>query len=350
MSLLQTHRDRYIPLIQERLDYHQQHFLQHDLSGNAYINDLIIQSIARCAWGKKIRGLLALIGHEVSGWKNVQDAMDIACALEIFQTSILIHDDIIDQSAVRRWQTTIHTQLGGIYGIGQAICVWDIGFFIANNLLTHLQFSPTVIIELIQMFNTMLISTWTGEMLDIYLPMNKEVSLELIDKVMLLKTARYTISYPLMMGAITGLTDRESPQSHEYMQLLSQFGDAVGISFQIMDDIQGLYGDELVLWKSTHSDILEGKKTILRYHVQQNAQGEDKNLIADRYGNPHCDVWHIQLLRDCFQRLGARDFAYQQAFLYLQKARDILQQLPVIDDDGRKILSDLIELIQSSSH
>src|SRR3989344_5224399 len=103
--------------------------------------------------GKMIRGALLLCGTEMFGRKITAEHLKAATALELIQSAILIHDDIIDQDALRRGKPAMHTQFQAIginrkstnpvqFGISLAICAGDVGFFLAFELLNSLTVSP----------------------------------------------------------------------------------------------------------------------------------------------------------------------------------------------------------------
>src|SRR5258708_9931267 len=86
-----------------------------------------------CEGGKRLRGSLVIIGYELVGSSYTAEILKPALAFEIFQTAILAHDDVIDKSDQRRGKQTIFKALGGDhYGLSQAICLGDIGFFLAS--------------------------------------------------------------------------------------------------------------------------------------------------------------------------------------------------------------------------
>src|SRR5438445_661007 len=92
------------------------------------LSNLIFSSFCKKsnAGGKGIRGVLVKIGYQIAGGKNKKAILDIASAYEIFHTSILAHDDIIDKSTQRRGEPSLYEALGGKhYGISQAICLAD---------------------------------------------------------------------------------------------------------------------------------------------------------------------------------------------------------------------------------
>lgn len=175
-----------------------------------------------CQGGKRIRGALVKLGYELAvvfpfgGPRKSEDILKIGAAYEILHTAILIHDDIIDQSLVRRGKPSLYQALGGNhYGVSQAISLADYGFFLAFKIIADTNAA--------EVFSQIVMDTAFGQMLEL-----KKANPLLVMK---LKTARYTIAGPLKMGAIL------AGASPKLVRELGEFGENLGIAFQIKDDI-----------------------------------------------------------------------------------------------------------------
>ena len=220
----------------------------------------LLETFAKsCQGGKRIRGVLVILGYWIGsnvilsetkdlslaslsrrsgrmrGTSNklrdssliVQnDIYKVAAAFEIFHSGVLAHDDIIDQSLLRRSKPSLHQVLGGDhYGISQAISLADYGFFLSFKIISESNFPQENKIKALELFSKVMLDTALGEMLDL------EEADPLV--VMKLKTAYYTISGPLQMGAILGGLGPTSPR----LRGMKDFGENLGIAFQIKDDI-----------------------------------------------------------------------------------------------------------------
>lgn len=172
---------------------------------------LFDQFVLSCSGGKRIRGVLVKIGYEIAGGKGSLEIYKAACAFEIFQTAILAHDDIIDQSPMRRGRPSLYKSVG----TSQAITLADIGFFLANTLITDA--------KALNFFNRAMVNTGLGQLLDI----NNSHSIQAYE----LKTAWYTFIAPLSLGAILGGADEK------LLKDLEVFGKNLGVAYQIQDDI-----------------------------------------------------------------------------------------------------------------
>ncbi|MBU1032123.1 polyprenyl synthetase family protein, partial [Patescibacteria group bacterium] len=156
--------------------------------------------------------------------KTDSSIIRVAAAYEIFHTAILAHDDIIDKSPERRGQQSLYQALGGDHrGISLAITLADAGFFLATKIISEADFPEKRKNEALKYFSSIMLNTAMGQILDI----EKGDPLTVAKY----KTAKYTVSGPLVLGAILAGARLDK------LTQLDQFGEAVGIAFQIQDDI-----------------------------------------------------------------------------------------------------------------
>lgn len=192
---------------------------------------LVDKFIKACQGGKRIRGTLVKLGYELGksevGRQKSVDIFKIAAAYELFHTAILAHDDIIDESPLRRGEPSLYQALGGDhYGISQAICLGDAGFFLATKVIAESNFPEKEKNEALKLFSQTMVETAIGQMLDL--------SKGDPATIMRLKTAKYTVAGPLILGAILG---GELDPTSSRLRGVNKFGTYLGIAFQIKDDI-----------------------------------------------------------------------------------------------------------------
>lgn len=169
--------------------------------------------------GKGIRGALVKLGYGLTGSKVNKEILKIGAAYEILHTSILVHDDIIDQSPTRRGKKSLYKSIG----TPEAITLGDLGFFLATKIIAESSFSDKNKNLSLKLFSKTMIDTAAGQLLDIKKGNQKTL--------MLLKTAYYTISAPLQLGAVLGGGEKK------LLELLGLLGENLGIAYQIQDDI-----------------------------------------------------------------------------------------------------------------
>src|SRR3989344_2685196 len=244
-------------LINEELDLILSEFLNETKKTNIKLLPFALGLLNSTRGGKRIRGVLLKLGFEIaSGSPNLRnDVLRVASALEILHTAFLIHDDIMDKSEERRSQPSLYKLLG----IPQAINVGDIGLYLPIKLISEANFLGEVKIKAINFLSEMVINTGFGQILDV------EEDKSEIEFIRLYKTAKYTVAGPLQMGAILAGMDPTSPE----FRGIKEFGEKLGIAFQIQDDI---------LDKDI-ADIETAKKEALKYTA------EAKEMIDDITGN-----------------------------------------------------------------
>ncbi|MCL2357940.1 MAG: polyprenyl synthetase family protein [Defluviitaleaceae bacterium] len=245
-------------------------------------------------------------------------------AYEIFQTAILIHDDIIDKSETRRGKRTIHaSESDAHFGTSRAICIGDYGLFLANKILAEAGFAPEILAKLFRLFAEIQIKTIQGEIMDVSLPVLPVDILKQYDEYMRIvgaiydsKTAWYTLAGPLMLGAVCG------GASDEAINVLREIALPLGMAFQIKDDLLGVFASEEVLGKPPLADVAEKKQTILYGFALKHASPEQRDRLEKIYGNPLADEAGLLTVREIFTQTGAKKFAEDEISRLSQIALD----------------------------
>ncbi len=287
--------------------------------------------------GKRLRAYLVKLGYELEGEKADEKIIPVAMSYEIFQTGVLVHDDIIDNSRTRRFKPSMHVELGDNHnGVSKAICTGDMGLMCALDIIQTSGYPDTVKSACIRHQNRVFVSTIAGELKDIELSECNKYTMEDVIEMYSLKTAQYTISGPLVLGAIL------SGMSRDKMSNLSEFGKNVGIAFQIRDDILGIFGDEKKLGKPVISDLHEGKKTVLSAYFVDNASKNDKELFESIYGNPNSTNEDLEKVRNMFIISGTFDFVNSECQGYTEKAAGILEKME-ITQNSKELLFEMLD-------
>ncbi len=224
--------------IDEEVDRLLIEFLEEVRNTNSHLVPFALGLINSCKGGKRVRGVLVKLGYELANEMSNKEILTISAAFEILHAAILVHDDIMDQSELRRGKPTLYRALGGHhYGISQALTLGDIGLFLAVKLITDTTFPGEYKLKALSYFSQMVINTGWGQVLDVELTQLKHTSeeseptSEVIKFINLYKTAKYTIAGPLQIGAILGGVDEG------LLEKLGHFGENLGIAFQIQDNI-----------------------------------------------------------------------------------------------------------------
>lgn len=201
--------------------------------------------------GKKIRPVLCLMSNEL--FKEVHaDAYHVANAVELFHNFSLVHDDIMDHSVLRRGRPTLHLK----YGENTAILAGDILLIHAYMQLNKINVSYRE--QITHLFSEMACRICEGQQMDIDFEKREIETLKYTDylRMITFKTS-VLLGTAAQIGAIIGSA---SPQQQNNIY---DFGENIGIAFQIQDDFLDAFGDVSITGKQVGSDILENKKTAL---------------------------------------------------------------------------------------
>ncbi len=259
--------------------------------------------------GKRLRPAFCVLAHlGVGGRPDDERLMDLGAALELLHTFALVHDDVMDGSDLRRHAPTVHRAMaarhtdGGWsgeqrrFGEGMAVLLGDLTFVYATRLTAGM---PTPVIEL---FGELQIELHVGQYLDLLGAARGDDDAERADRVLLYKTAKYSVERPLHLGvALNGrLEALRDP--------LSRLGLAVGRAFQLRDDLLGALGEPAVTGKPIGEDFREGKRTALIHHARRWADEGGHpaaGAALDRLGQPDLDDEGVRSIQQVLVRSGA---------------------------------------------
>lgn len=288
--------------------------------------------------GKRLRGVLVKLGYEIGDHNFKEEVFKVAVAFEIVQTAILSHDDIIDQSSLRRGKPTIYKKLGGDhYAISQTIALGDAAFFLANRLITESNFTADRKNKALNYFNEMMLRTCLGEMLDVEVPLQKDIKDQEVLIISKFKTAWYTVIGPLSVGAILSGADDKLPK-------IEEFGKNLGIAFQIQDDLLGVFGSSEQTGKSITSDLEEGKATFLISYAQKRANTKQREYLLKYYGRKNLTKEQAEKIREIFIESGALDFCKKKCIKYAEAAKSIILDI-TNDQKMAKLLESLSDYL-----
>ncbi|GHS90355.1 serralysin [Synergistales bacterium] len=310
------------------------------------------------AGGKCIRASLVKLGYEIiSGRAASDEILPAAAAFEVFQTGVLGHDDIIDRSPLRRGRDSIwraacraaaqaedgaDTDIDGEarhYGVSQAICLGDIGIILANRLVAESGFTPERRLAAAAVFHDVQLNTLDGEMLDVYLSRRKSYGDETgILQMTRLKTAWYTVIGPMQLGAVLAGAGEDTKRHIE------EFGTALGLAFQMKDDILGVKASVIETGKSNTSDIAEGKVTLLAHYALRKASPNERARLLSIYGKGGISELDRQTVISIFESAGAFDAITKKAENYLAGARE---KIPFLTQNTTHaaLLNQLVDLM-----
>lgn len=274
--------------------------------------------------GKRLRAFLVILGYNLAGRETDNDIITASLSYEFFQNGILMHDDIIDKSTLRRGRPSMYAALGNNQaGISKAICLGDVGIVAAYDALTLTNFDSSLKLRAVANQSKVFKITIAGELKDIELSYDDEYSLADILTMYEMKTSWYTFTGPLQLGAILG------GGNETLLADLENLGRLMGIAFQIKDDITGIYGNVQDAGKSNLSDIEEGKKTVLTSYFRDKASDDEMKEFDSVYGKGNCTQEDNERVRKLFDGSGAHSSAESLLMKYINDSRDSVSRMRI---------------------
>ena len=272
--------------------------------------------------GKRFRAQFAVLGYraitplELDGdtvSPELDLLLDAACSLELFHAAALIHDDIIDRSDTRRGRPSAHRHFAalGVLGpggtIAAAILLGDLLQSWADEMMQGaLDAIPDRAAAMAARahFNRMRSEVAVGQYLDVLEEQQPQFAddaeqLERSTRVLVYKSAKYSVEAPLLIGAaIAGASDEQE-------EALADFGLPIGVAFQLRDDVLGVFGDETLTGKPSGDDLTEGKRTVLVTLARGALPSGPRRIFDDMHGTPDLDREQIVMMQRTIRDSGA---------------------------------------------
>lgn len=289
---------------------------------------------AQADTGKRIRPLLCLWSCEAVGG-DWHDALSAAAAIELIHNFSLIHDDIQDDSPARRGRATVWKE----WGIAHGINAGDAMFVLAQQAIDDLPSTLTLerYIEVHHALNRAILRLTQGQYLDLAYERADQVGLEQYFEMVRGKTAAL-LSASTEIGARLGTTD------NALIQALADYGEQLGIAFQIADDVLGLWGDPEVTGKSARTDLLSRKKSYpVMYALQEPSHGK---ALRELYAKSEWSPQDVERIENLLDQAEARRVAIARAEEFASKASDALKRTGLQNE----AMSRLAQLIAQVVH
>ncbi len=316
--------------------------------------------------GKRFRGLFCYWGwHAVAGTGDGFDPLaddtassDLpgvvlaASALELFHAAALVHDDIMDSSDTRRGAPAAHRRFEAMHSAGRwvgsparfgtsaALLLGDLILAWSDDLFeraTSLIADPAAARAARAEFSTMRTEVTVGQYLDIleenaWTAYPESTALERAHRVIVHKSAKYSIEAPLAIGAALG------GGSLGQVAALRAFGLPLGVAYQLRDDLLGVFGDPEVTGKPAGDDLREGKRTVLIALARAKLPAAARNLIDELVGDPSLDSQQIDMIRTALRDSGAVDEIEQIIDHNVRLARTAIADITIAESARRELL------------
>ncbi|MBC7518286.1 MAG: polyprenyl synthetase family protein [Microbacteriaceae bacterium] len=279
-----------------------------------------------CYWGwQATTGLstsfdpLAEMSTEQHHRNDLESVVLAASGLEMFHAAALVHDDIMDRSDTRRGLPAVHKRFEQLHArgrwIGNSAEFGQSGGLLLGDLL--LGWSDELFDEGVRTlssaqsglaarahFNHMRTEVTAGQYLDIHdesawQHFDEADLLDRAHRVIVYKSAKYSVEAPLAIGAaMGGATD-------EQLAALRQFGLPLGIAYQLRDDLLGVFGDPSLTGKPAGDDLREGKRTVLIAIARTALATNSRSLLDELLGDPELTDQQVRMLQASIRESGA---------------------------------------------
>ena len=290
----------YLSLIRQPIEQDLNDFIALFNQSLTYENGLLSQVLShiRQRGGKRMRPLLMLLMAKNYGEVS-QVTQHAAVGLELLHTASLVHDDVVDESAERRGQASVNAT----YNNKVAVLVGD---FILSTALLHVSFTNNqrIVQNLAELGRTLA----AGEILQLSNIQNQEISEEVYYQVIRQKTAALFESCAAIGALSAGAADEEVKKA-------GQFGQNLGIMFQIRDDIFD-YFDSKDIGKPTGNDMMEGKLTLPVIYAVNNTDFESMQTLAKKVKAGTINPDEIAVLVEFTKQQGGIEYAEQRMTEY----------------------------------
>jgi geranylgeranyl diphosphate synthase type I len=278
--------------------------------------------------GKRLRPLLLLLCTEALH-DDILKALPAAISIELLHNFTLIHDDIEDRSPIRHGRPTLWKK----WGTAQAINAGDALFSIAQMSMLYLRETcdENIAAESSWRLNQTCVKLTKGQHKDLSFENEETIPINAYLKMIKGKTAALISLSTNLGGLISG-------QSKDIQQYLAEFGECLGLAFQIQDDGLGIWGNPEITGKSVASDIQTCKKTLpILYGLKHNL--EFKKMWEKQDFNAEDVAQMAEVLEAC----GAKNYIQSQTIIYTEKALTFLDRIFTKKSDEAQALFELSE-------
>jgi geranylgeranyl diphosphate synthase type I len=304
-------------------------------------NEPLIHELLRViqAGGKRFRPAFCYWGFRAAGGRHSDEIVRASASLELLHTFALVHDDIMDASDERRGQPSVH----GLHGVEVGLLVGDLALVLADACLFGSGFDEARLMEAFDAYSLMRQEVIAGQYLDVRATSRKVIDRDEARHIAVLKSGRYSVEKPLIIGAKLG---RGSP---ELVRGLSRFGEPLGEAFQFRDDLLGTFGERSSLGKPIDSDIREGKRNLLYALAVDGLQGDERASLVARWGaGTDLSNEDVEELRTLVERSGARSSIEGLIDDLVGQAAGVLDGMD-LEDDSRTALAELARSVTARS-
>ena len=261
------------------------------------------------AGGKRIRPVLVLLVANAYSYKGTGHH-ELAAVVEFIHTATLLHDDVVDESSLRRGRATANA----LFGNAASVLVGD--FLYSRSFQMMVGLNNMRVMQILSDATNVIAE---GEVLQLLNMHDPDVSQERYLQVIRSKTAKLFEAAAELGALIAGADDAQIAAAGEY-------GRSLGTAFQLIDDVLDYAGDAAEIGKNVGDDLREGKPTLPLIYLMENGTPEQRELV--RTCIEQGDEQHFDTILAAVTSSGALDYTRQQAETAAQRAAEAIADLP----------------------
>lgn len=269
--------------------------------------------------GKRIRPVLTLMSTELFDG-SLEEARNPAIGLEVFHNFTLVHDDIMDQAALRRGHPTVHCQ----WNTNNAILSGDLMHVIASDYMSHV--GDDILRPVMQLYHAMAKRVCEGQQHDMDFERRDGITVSNYLEMIGLKTANL-VATALQLGAVIGRASDSSKTG------IRDFGFKLGMAFQIQDDLLDTFGDAEHFGKQIGGDIMAGKRTYLYLKAMELADEHTRTQLKHLLQEGRLPSEEkVKMVKDLYEHLGVAEATERLRNDYYEAAMQDLDNIPVSEE------------------
>lgn len=281
------------------------------------------------AGGKRLRPLVVLLASRACGMHDSRQHL-LAAIIEFLHTSTLLHDDVVDTSDLRRGRSTANA----LWGNAPSVLVGD--FLYSRSFQMMVDLGDMQIMRILAHATTVIAE---GEVLQLTKVRDASTDEATYMNVIRSKTAMLFEASSHSAAVLAGATAEQT-------EALRQYGNALGIAFQLIDDVLDYTGDAATMGKNVGDDLAEGKPTLPLIFTMREGTAEQAQLVRQAIQKGGLD--DISLIQQAVRDCGALDYTLQLAAAQIDEAVDLLDCLPA--SAAREALEQLARFAIQRSH
>ncbi|MGS0741722.1 octaprenyl diphosphate synthase [Glaciimonas sp. GG7] len=281
------------------------------------------------AGGKRLRPVLVLLIAQACGYRGSRHH-ELAAVIEFIHTATLLHDDVVDESSLRRGRKTANA----LFGNAASVLVGDFLYSRAFQMMVDVN-NPRVMQIVADATNVIA----EGEVLQLLNMHNPDVSEEHYLRVIRSKTAKL-FEAAAQCGALIAGVDEAA------MEAAGEYGRSIGTAFQLIDDVLDYSGNAADIGKNVGDDLREGKPTLPLIYLMQHGTPEQRELVRSCIENG--DEQHFDAILTAITNSGALDYTRQEAQKSAERAAAAIARLP--DSEYKRALLELTVFAVDRNH